>query len=294
MEQRVVLLETQRNILFRDGEGCEVVCSAGVISTTSTQEICANEKATVAVVGEDIPTGGGFAFRFVPGTDGTGGNGGLFFAAVDSNSYTFNNDLNGLLSDDALPPLAGTWNVSAVSYTDSDNIALSICDLTADSAVVVFKDSSECDFSTCVAGSLLNTSSESICPSETFGLATNGDEIVPDGGIFAWLLVPGFDGTGGLNDTFIVTGFSTEEDFNNDLNGLLSGNSQDPLEGTWSFYSQVFSDSIDLETVCDVSSDFKTITFLTETDSDCETDTTCVLYASGAGPYTAFIEPTLW
>ena len=280
------------NILFRDESACEEACSAGTLFSTATQEICANEFATVSTLGDEVvPAMGGYAFQFVAGADGSGGNGSLHIVTVQDSFITFNNDLNGLLSSNSLPPFSGTWNVYGLAYSDTGNVVSSICDITSDSAVIVFKDSSKCDFSTCAAGSIVSTTPETICPSETFNIATN-NEVIPEGGIHSWLLAPGVDGSGGPNDTFSVSGFSTDENFDNDLNGLLSFNSLDPLEGSWTFFSQVSSDTLDVSgSVCDVSTNSKTITFLTSADSACqmEGDTFCLSYVGG--PYTDFDAP---
>lgn len=113
-------------------------CDAGVLTNTGPIPVCPGGTATVAVTTDTIPTGGGYGWAFSDSQGGTGGLPGGFFLFGAMTSYTFDDDLNGVLSSNSLPPLDGTWVIYGASYTDPADASNTICSITSDSVIVIF------------------------------------------------------------------------------------------------------------------------------------------------------------
>jgi len=116
-------------------------CNAGVIVNTGPFTVCAGDTANVAVTLDSIPTGGGYGWIFSDSQGGTGGLAGGLFLFGAQTSYTFDADLNGVLSANSLPELVGTWVVYGATYTDPANAGGTICSITTDSVLVHFSPS---------------------------------------------------------------------------------------------------------------------------------------------------------
>ena len=115
--------------------------------TNGTTSVCGAEGTFDLATDETdtIPTGGGFAWTFDDVLGGTGGAAGGFSLTNSSNVETFDADLNGVLSFNSLPPLSGAWVIRGAVYEDNNNAVATICDVTADSLIVIFGDSPTID-----------------------------------------------------------------------------------------------------------------------------------------------------
>jgi hypothetical protein len=97
------------------------------------ESICPGETTTVEqLVEATIPPGGGLAIEFIEVSTGDGVN----LTDVDL-PYTFDNDLNGLLSANDFDIFEGEYELTAFVYSDPNNVAGSVC-ATADAALTVF------------------------------------------------------------------------------------------------------------------------------------------------------------
>jgi hypothetical protein len=117
-------------------------CEAGILITTDTATLTCNgsggETFDLEATGVMIPTGGSFGWVFTPGETGSGSLGGEFILTGAPNPATYDNDLNGLLSANNLPPFAGQWTVKGAVYTNPNDAFNTICDFTEDSLIVSF------------------------------------------------------------------------------------------------------------------------------------------------------------
>lgn len=123
-------------------------CDAGEPASLDPQVICPAETAVYAADGtEVIPAApGGYGIVFTP-TTGTGGiNAELTLYGITL-PYSFNRDLNGILSANSLPPFVGEWSVSGIAYSDVVNMEPVLCDSTLTSFLVTFLEPSDpaCD-----------------------------------------------------------------------------------------------------------------------------------------------------
>lgn len=101
-----------------------------------------------------------------------------------------------------------------------------------------------CEEVACSVGELVTTGEVVVCGSEdTFDLATDGSDEVPETGGFGWRFSDALGGTGGAAGGFTLTGAESEASYNSDLNGVMSGNNLDPLSGLWVVVGVVYSNS---------------------------------------------------
>jgi hypothetical protein len=119
-------------------------CEAGELVDDSFQIVPAGQSASVYVDDLFIPTGGGYAYSFSEGIDGSGGLTDGFNIINSSYQYIFDADLNGLMSGNSLPPLSGAWVVFGFAYSDPADIAASVCDVTSQAVIVYFDNSFLC------------------------------------------------------------------------------------------------------------------------------------------------------
>lgn len=113
-------------------------CNAGTLETSGFLSLCPSDSFNLNVIGDTIPTGGGFGYVFSPGVDGTGATEGAFVLSSASEMATYNNDLNGILSSNGLSSFVGSWIVRGAIYSDINNAFETICSTTEDSLVVNF------------------------------------------------------------------------------------------------------------------------------------------------------------
>ncbi|MCP4123056.1 MAG: T9SS type A sorting domain-containing protein [Bacteroidetes bacterium] len=246
-------------------------CHAGELVEDDSIAVCPGEDATVEIDGTDtIPTGGQYRWNFAPGVDGTGANGVGFSIGGQGTSFTFDAGVNGALASapdpGPYPDMAGTWIVSGF-ILDSDDM---VCSSTPTSRSITFlpEETPGCDpVEPCSAGTLANSDSMAYCPGESANIATNGDEMIPAAGGFAWQFTAGPDGTGGPGSDFYLTG-PTDYTFDASLNGGLGANPD--LAGTWYVIGFSFADSLDVaSSFCEFTSTFKPVNFLAAEDPAC-------------------------
>lgn len=104
-------------------------CEAGTVSASTNQDVCPGETGVFDATDVVIPTGGGYAVQFAP-NGGTGGNEvGFSITGVNPLPFEFDNDINGILSANELPPLSGTWVLTGFAYIDPEDAGGSFCSI---------------------------------------------------------------------------------------------------------------------------------------------------------------------
>lgn len=111
-------------------------CEAGVADFSATESsVCPAVSTELTVTGITIPAGGGAAVQFtpVPGS-GAGGTGAQVvitgYEIADFDPYLIDNDIQGVLSFNSLPPLVGEWELKPYVYADAADV-FTKCDSTA-------------------------------------------------------------------------------------------------------------------------------------------------------------------
>lgn len=83
-------------------------CDAGVLTSPLTQNLCPGVLGNLTATGSSTP--GDYTVGFSDASGGTGGSpGGFEITGITTLPYTFDEDLNGVLSFNNLPVLEGTW-----------------------------------------------------------------------------------------------------------------------------------------------------------------------------------------
>ncbi|MBK9013228.1 MAG: hypothetical protein IPM82_03600 [Saprospiraceae bacterium] len=115
-------------------------CAAGQLTTTAPVSVCGpGATFDIATDGtEVIPPNGGHGWFFNDELGGTGGLAGGFTLTGVPASGTFDSDLNGVLSTNSLPLLAGTWVIKSVTYILASNPSGTVCSTSTDSLIVSF------------------------------------------------------------------------------------------------------------------------------------------------------------
>ena len=93
-------------------------CEAGTLNAINPQNVCPGDSATISATGA-LAADGNFAIGFDSSPGGTGANGTAFniINILDTEfPYTFDNDFNGVLSANMLPPMAGAWSVKIYAF----------------------------------------------------------------------------------------------------------------------------------------------------------------------------------
>ena len=254
------------------GAVCNIVddCVAGTLLPPENIIVCPGETASLnADTTVLIPTGGAYNWIFTAGPDGGGGVTPSFTLTNSTSSFTFDDDLNGVLSANSLQPLTGTWNIQGMVATDGGNAVATACDTTDNQVTVQFGAADDL-ICICRPGDLLTVDSVDVCPGTTTTVSIDSIISIPDGGGFGWLFEAGPDGMGGSDTLIVVPDTLNSFTFDSDLNGLLSGGGFMPLSGTWHVQSVVFSDPMDPEgTVCGTSANQLVVTFLPDGDPSC-------------------------
>ena len=249
-------------------------CEAGTLLTTGVVQVNGPvETFTVAAEGvivPDSPTQGQLAWFFDnTGNDGSGGLGGPFWLNVgNADTMTYTSDLNGILSTNSFPIMAGTWTVTTRVWNDATTTTTTDpCDMGDEVLTVIFDAApiiTDCD-----AGTLVTNDTAFVDDMNPTFTVTVMDRIIPNSptqGGYTWFFTPGPDGTGALGGAFsfgIIAGESST--FDDDLNGVLSGAGFPPFGGTWFVFGQTSTDGTDVNTagatVCDVTTDSLTVIF---------------------------------
>ncbi len=133
---------TTINFLASNAPGCVPIttCDAGDLVGSATQSLCPGQIGNVSTTPQTIPnspTAGVSVLLFRPGTNGTGALGDAFVLTNVAYPYSFDNDLNGVLSTNLFPPLEGQWIIRPAISADVAAPFASLCDSTA-ATVVTF------------------------------------------------------------------------------------------------------------------------------------------------------------
>ncbi|MCA1750709.1 MAG: T9SS type A sorting domain-containing protein, partial [Flavobacteriales bacterium] len=230
--------------------------------------ICQDQTTTVDIPEPaTFPDGGGIRLQFISTATGTGINltlgGGL--------PYTFDYDLNGLLSANDIDPFEGEYTINIFLFTDADDIAGTICASGEDPVTVTFlgADDPLCDESAenCSASPLIVEGDSEICAGETTTLTAAVPPEIPVGGGMLYQFVNVDD----EEDVITWTGAPFPATFDNDLNGLLSDNDFDPFSGTYEVEIFIFTDADDIAgSLCAFGNAPVTLTFLDAGDPLCQ------------------------
>jgi len=118
-------------------------CDAGILTTNGEVAVCGAEATFDLNVNGVDPSQGGFGYLIDNSLGGTGG----FEIILEDNQYvivnapdmaTYNSDLNGIVSQNGLPPFDGVWIFKSVMFTDSNDALGTLCDVSEDSLIVNF------------------------------------------------------------------------------------------------------------------------------------------------------------
>lgn len=264
-------------VTYTGGATCDppvTVCEAGTLDATATAaSICPGDATDFTVTGISVPntpTQGGVGVEFTPVLgSGTGGNEvGFVITGYDANDfgpYVFDNDVNGILSANLLPPLAGQWILEPYIYPNDADV-FTKCDSTSSVTVdfLTFSDPGCQPVTACDAGVLDQAGIDNeLCPQETTDYSITGFTLpnspVPGEYVLEFIPVPG-SGSGGPFGTepdpsFVLTLNAPAGSENQDVtivldNELLNstGIAQPALEGEWNIRGAVFAGSV---TPCD-------------------------------------------
>jgi hypothetical protein len=253
-------------------------CVAGTMDEEGPIFVCPNNFFLLSSTGAIWPVGGGYGWNFTPGADGGGGlPDGFSVTQFDNTQWLINDDVNGIMSGNGLGVLTGTWIIQGYSYTDGADAPGTACELTANSLTVVFlAGDPACDG--CEAGEFVDLTPQVVPDGQVAIFATAG-ELLPAVGGYAYYFEEGVDGTGGLAGGFSIINSSPLEQFDNDLNGILSDNALPVLEGEWLVQPYVYTDDTDaLNTACDFADGILSVYW---------GDDQCTSITNGTSPYAA-------
>ncbi|MCF8245706.1 MAG: T9SS type A sorting domain-containing protein [Saprospiraceae bacterium] len=116
------------------------ICAAGELTTTGAVSACGTGATfDIATDGSQFtPPNGGHGWYFDDALGGTGGLAGGFTLTNMPFASTLNADLNGVLSQNSLPILAGVWVVKSVAYVLASDPSGTVCSTSMDSLIVSF------------------------------------------------------------------------------------------------------------------------------------------------------------
>ncbi len=236
-------------------------CHAQDLELEGLSDLCPGEITYVDIEGENtFPSGGGQGIRFTNYDDID------FVISGMDYPYSFDNDINGVLSQNGMDPLEGSLTLYSVTYTNAGNVTGSICDESTAGVNLYFypEDFMGCNDDPCFAQELVLLGESELCPDDETPIAVDNPNTVPTaGGQGVKIYIQGAD-------DILIPDVSYPYYIDNDLDGYLSGNGLDPLEGTYSLGSFVYSDANDpLNTICSQSFADFTITFLPSNHPDC-------------------------
>ena len=243
------------------------MCAAGDLQTTGTVEVEDGETFDLLVTNEVATGPYGFTFDNT-NTDGIGATGTTFTIFVPVPNSTFDNNINGVLSNNMLPILEGTWVVRGQAFSDPQGQV--VCSTTADSLVVVFGAGSD----VCISGDLLTNGAITLCGDEPTVLQAENFE-PPSGGGFGYLIQNSVTGgTGSVGQDFILFNVTGMDALDAGLGGLLAANNFENFQGTWVFKAVSFDNATNptLQSICSTSQDSLIVTFSPELSLSLEND----------------------
>jgi hypothetical protein len=250
-------------------ENVNIDCAIDPLTLDGPESICPGETTIVEVTNPPIiPSGGAIAIEFLNVSNQE-----IINLTGVTLPYSFDNDLNGVLSANSIAPFVGEYELTAFIYTDVNNLAGSTCAISSAPITVFFLESTNpaCGGEVCSIEPLVLDGPESICPGETTTVNTPNPAEVPDGGGIGIQFVEVSS-----QDAINLTGIALPYTFDNDLNGLLSANDFDPFEGEYELLAFVYSNPADVNgSVCAVATNAITVFFLNENDPECGANDPC-------------------
>ena len=234
-------------------------CEAGILSSDAPVTLATITSTTdvnaTGVIIPNSPTQGGQGVLFQPQAGGGGGLGGEFILSGVTLPYTFDADLNGVLSSNGFPLLTGLYNVRPAVYADNTNIFASICDTTFRARPVTFPTGGPVF---CEAG-VVGEADQAVCPGDIWNLSAIGDSI-PLGGDWAWFFF-------NVDTTQADFGyFFGGSSYSGDLNADLAAAGLDViLPGVYEVVGAAYT----VDELCDVTDDSFFITVYDAADPAC-------------------------
>jgi len=237
-------------------------CFAQDLVLEGPETLCP-EQFTIVDIDEPntFPVGGGQGIRFTNYEDMDFVISGMDFP------YSFDDDINGILSTNGVEPLNGFFSLTTVTFTDASSVPTSICSESSSPVDLFFLDSDEsiCDEDPCFAQSLNLVGPAQVCPTGSTTVDVENPNTIPQNGGEGVRVLDG--------DNFDVDAILPDIEFpyeiNSDLNGYLSDNDLDPLEGSFFFGAVVYADFNDPEnSICWTGSSVE-INFLSPIEPDC-------------------------
>lgn len=235
-------------------------CLAQELVIEGPEDICPGE-VTFADVEEanSFPAEGGQGIRFTNYDDMDFVISGMEFP------YSFDDDINGILSANNVNPLRGPFSLTTVTFSDSNNVTTSICSEYPWPVDMFFFDSAspDCDDDPCFAQDLILIGSSDVCPTAISTVdVENPNTIPPNGG-------EGLRITDGDDFNLVLPDVEFPFEFDSDLNGYLNDNDLEPLEGTFFFGAVVYDDSSNPENSICWSGSLAELNFLSPINPDC-------------------------
>lgn len=252
----------QLNVLGTHTDLTNGNCFASELVLEGPYDLCPGQLTYVNLEDENIfPSSGGQGIRFT-----NYDNVDFVISGMDF-PYSFDNDINGILSANNIDPLEGFFNIYTVVFTNAGNVTGSICSESSSSINLFFnaEGSPVCDQDPCFAHALTLIGPSEVCPTGSTIVDVQNPNNIPQNGGEGIKIRDGVD----LDVIAVITDIEFPFEINNDLNGYLSNIGLDPLEGSFYFNAVVYLDSEDPEnSICWTGSSAE-IEFLNAIHPDC-------------------------
>ena len=266
------------NVFFlsEDDPSCDQdPCFAQDLELIGAEEVCPGEATEVTTENPNtVPSEGGQGIRVSNNNDID-----LYLADV-AFPFSFDNDLNGYLSDNDLSPLEGNISFGSFVYSDAADPENSICSQSGLQFSVNFLSSihPDCIEGNCFAQDPVTNGIPSICPTQTTSINLVNVNTVPENGS------EGIRLTNGIDVDLIIPEVEFPFAFDGSLNGFLADSGLDPIEGSFQLTSLVYTDPEDIEnTICSESTGSITVEFIPGDSSECLLCMAQKTFAMGSG-----------
>lgn len=230
----------QLNMLETQGSSSQGDCFASDLVLEGPNELCPSQFTYVNLEEENIfPSSGGQGIRFTNYDDLN------FVISGMSFPYSFDSNINGILFDNNIPPLEGSFDLYTVVFTNSGNVTGTICFQSSSPINLFFYAEGElsCNQDPCFAQALTLIGPSEVCPTSSTIVDVQNPNTIPQNGGEGIRILDSDD----LDVVAVITDIEFPLEINNDLNGYLSNNALDPLQGSYFFSSVVYTDPNDPE-----------------------------------------------
>ncbi|HKK40429.1 MAG TPA: T9SS type A sorting domain-containing protein [Cryomorphaceae bacterium] len=236
-------------------------CFAQDLELIGSEEVCPGEATEVTTENPNtVPVDGGQGIRVSNNNDIN-----LFIADVEF-PFSFDNDLNGFLSENDLSPLEGNISFGSFVYTDEGDPENSICSQSGLQFSVNFLSSihPDCIEGDCFAQDPVLSGPSAICPTQSTSVNLVNINTVPEEG------GEGIRISDGADIDFIIPEIEFPFSFDGSLNGYLAENDINPLVGLFQMTSVVYGDSEDIQnSICSESSGSISVDFISGDLPEC-------------------------